>query len=297
MITLFNNTNRPFKFEHVVNCKNKNDKLSVTYGKMKFDMFLGDKSIEKLKSIIPQTGNSIKSLIVDTRLYFNNISFDPIAVESTSRNGANFLILAHRLNVSERVIRVEQNGTLGLERSMEKGNHISAIVSFRNDSSSNIKIITLYKGEVYTTRYECVSGGIVTKTVTRVKAEDYTKYSISLRGTITPYRPKKATHLVFTIANEDNERRSVEIFKQYNYTVVPVQDIKELNAKVCHYKKLGFEAATLFTASKREVRLSKLEEEAKNVIVNNFKIAHVTYEDRYTKVFSKKGVYFRKKKV
>lgn len=285
MITLFNNTPNSFRYIRAGKTTKSNEKVTIGYGRMNFNVFLEEDAVKSLTSYAVKTDSKFRSIDANVILYFNNLNYRPIAVGSHHKNNANLLILAHKLNDSERIIRVEQDGTLGLEKGFEKGKYLSAVVSFRTDRDSEMRIITLDGENIHTTTYKC-HDGFIERTVVTTNAKDFTKYDLSKRGTITPYRPKRPTHLIFTLDHKDSVAN--ELFDAHNYTLVKFKSIKELKEKIASYKKVGFTAASLFVSVKRNEQLNPLEEPAKNIIIDEFRTAHLVYEDTYTVPVSKK---------
>ncbi len=287
MFTVYNNTGISFNTKKWDIKKGRTNLcLSLNYGK-KFimDLFVPEELADETSKNFETATSDFKTWLDNTRLYYNNKDYAPIAV-STKSNGANFLFLAHRLASSEHIIRVEFDGVFALTKAFKKGEFISTVASFRTDRDSSLTIVTIDGDKVYTTTYSSNKNAEFTRKVTVTPASKYKKYDIKARGTIKPFHPQKPTHLIFVKKNYKVAAES--LFGGKNNTIVYFNNQKELNDKITEYKGFGFTAASLFTPVSRDEELAPVEQKFLDIIISNFKTAHHVVEDGYTKVVSKK---------
>lgn len=282
MITVFNNTKQTFSAEVNDTFNNRdNRRVSITYGKLRMDTFIPAEQTEDFVKLIKshQHESNIGEFAAKTRLYHSNKEFLPICVVTKS-NGGHFLVLANKLLENERLIHVEYNGVFAFTKDYKKSSHISTIVSFRTDRNSSITLVTSDGQTVRETVFTGTKNGKITRDVKTYKASEYKKYDLKKQGIIKPYRPKRPTHLIFT--HTSNLDRAKAIFTK-NFTIVGIQNVKELDERVTHYKGIGFTAASLFVDQSREEELSGIDNALLNVVKTNFRLTHLVFEDEFTK--------------
>ncbi len=292
MITFINQTKSQFKVRVEKDVENRNNKdnvkMTLSHGKMYADVYIPKNQVEEFKTLITTAEPGTPVIYEDkNRLYFSNKEYKPIIV-STKQSGANFLVLTHALEEKERVLFVEYRGAFALLKGFEKGDHISTVASFLPGRAGSITFITSNVDKVVTTTYACDSKtGKISVKSTEQPIEGYKTHDINKRGAITPFRPYRPTHLVFTL---DKYIEDSKMLRNSNLTIVPVPNLKELSNKIEHYKGLGFKAATLFVGHDRGYDLSLIESGMLKQIQNNFRVAHLTYADEYTEFKSLKPV-------
>lgn len=286
MFTVFNNTGKKFTTKKWDKKEGRtNVCVSLEYNRRPvMDLFVPEDKVQETLNNF--TKSEFTTWLNNTRLYYNNKNYAPIAV-TTRSNGANFLFLAHKLAEKERIIRVEFDGVFALTKSFKKGEFLTTVASYRTDRDSSLTIITINGDTVYTTTYSATANAEFTRTVETTPAAQYTKYSTNARGTIKPFSPRKATHLVFT---DNASKLAAETLFTVNNTIVVVNNQKELLEKVEEYKGYGFTAASFFTAIGRDEKLTPINTKYLQTIIDNFKVAHNVFEDGFTMVVSKKPV-------
>lgn len=290
MFTVFNNTDIKFKTKKW-NLKEgrTNLCLSLNYGKrFLMDLFVPEESVQKTIDNFNGANSEFVTWLKNTRLYYNNKDYAPIAV-NTKSNGANFLFLAHKLEETEKVLRVELDGVFALAKAFKKGSFITTVASFRTDRDSSLTIVSLNGDTVYTTKYAATKLGEFTRTVETTPAKQYKKYDLKSRGHIKAYRPAKPTHLIF--ADGKDKLAAESLFNETNNTVIYFNNQKELTRRIEEYKELGFTAASFFSSISKEEGSDALTPLAKTylkAIINNFKTAHHVFEDGFTLIVSKK---------
>ena len=283
MITIINQTDIPFTtvLGDKLNQKD-NRRVSVNYGRMRIDAFIEatqvDDFMNRVNGLV-QNGDlpALEKYEAKTRLYFSNKEYQPIIVEAKSTN-ANFLILAHKLESTERVIRVEYDGVFAVTRGFEKGKYIATTASFRNDRESYIRFITVNGDKVTTTTYTSTAEGLITVAVVDTPAAQYKKYPLTDRGSIKPYRPHRATHLVFTTTEH------ADTVVKGNHAFVNFQDEQRLDEKINHFKEIGFTAASLYVDHDRaDQPKSKQDIDALKKLQENFRIVYCVFADGFAR--------------
>lgn len=285
MITLFNNTGKKFTSEvSEASSKFDNSRVHVSHGKTRMDVFVTNDKLSAFESLINSDQSSVMNTMdVNTCLYNANKSFEPICVFTKNTN-ANFLLLAQKLTKGEKVIQVVFNKTFVLAREYEKNNHFSAIVSFRTDVDSSVTIVSADKSVVYETTYE-QKDGVISRSIKTFKVSEYTKYDTNKECFIKCYRPLRPTHLVFV---HKTELASAKSTLTKNFTIIPVQNIRELNEHIEQYKQFGFTAASLFVDLERNAVISGASQKLLTSLKDSFKRTHLVYADGHTKNESSK---------
>lgn len=285
MITIINDTFKPFQAAVETTTqekKMKNKRMTVGYGKMKFDTFFDEKDVEKVAATITGTNHkSAKFVNSHTRLYQSNKEHLPILVASKiNSNSANFLFAAQKLNETERIVRVVYDGVFALARDFVKGKHLALVASFRTDRPTSMTVVTVDGDKVYETTYTCTkSEEKVTKTVTEFETAKYTRFDTTKRGIIKPYRLLIPTHLVFTEKQYVNQAEAV---CNKNFTIVPVTNTLELEEFITKYKGFGFTAASLFLDESKDEPISGITQTYLKKLQTNFRCVHLVHDNGYT---------------
>lgn len=288
MFTVFNTTGIKFNTKRTGVKKEgaANQCLSLLYGNRHvMDLYVPEREIETTSANFKQAKGEFVTWLDKTRLYYSNKDYAPIAM-ATKSNGANLLFLAHKLKSTERIIRVEFDGVFALTKSFKKGEYITTVASYRTDRDSSLTIVTIDGDTVYTTTYSANAKAEFKRTVETTHRSQYKKYDVESRGTIKPFRPRKATHLVFTTGKDKFDAEV--LLNGANHSVISFNNQKELNDKIVEFKTYGFTAASLFSALNRDEPLAPIDVKYLQTIIDNFKTAHHVFEDGFTKVVSKK---------
>lgn len=292
MITVINQTNKKFNLKRgVLKEGRENRSANITFEKMHLEVFLKDSQLDSLEKIFSSTGQ-FKPQSVDVpnnRLYFSNKHYRPISVGNSKSRGADFLLVAQSFEHKERLVSVDHSGAaFVLQAKIVKDKYLSAVISFRVNCPSSVIFITVVGGKFKYSEYRSDGKGNVTSTIIYKPVETVKHLNTDMRSGVKPFRPFKATHLVFT--NERDKNDADSLLGPHNHTIVEFKNTSDLKTKIDTYRMKGFTAGTLFVPIGKDEQLSPIETANLNAVVNSFKVAHLTYGTGYTLFKSLKSV-------
>ncbi len=291
VIAILNETNEKFKIvAGELKEGRENRHTTITYGKMKIEAFIKDQHIKKLDEKFQESSANIEAVAINnTRLYFNNKHFKPIIVGDAKSQGADFLLFVQKVQPTERLAAVDhKNSAFVLESQRVKGEFIAGIISFSISRPSSVTFITVDGDKYKYTTYSSDGKGNIERTVVQKEVSSVKELNPEMRAGIKPYRPFKPTHLV--MVSDKNLKDAESFFGGKNHHLVPFKNNDELRQNIESYKSKGFTAATLYVPYGQDEEISAMEKTQLQLVVDAFKVAHLTYGTGFTKFHSKPPV-------